>query len=459
MRFPPPIRITAPLIAIVFGLLATFLNHRMNLALDLNRHLNEVRARADSSGRRLAEVSERLVTSGQLDVLQARVETMPDIPEEELVGIIDQNGRIISDSTGTLQGKPVSLTPLAPAAALTVAGKNPAEKQSENETALLRAFPFQIGDAGTGWALLIFDRTAAIAAAKADARKQLGWMALAMAVLGCLIWGVLHVGFAQRLGRFARSVEAFGEGQTPVPETLRGGDEVAALSTKFAAMVHRLQEREAEQVRLEREVLEISDNERRRIGHDVHDSLGQRLTAAALATNALSGALRSDAPQLAGQAEEIGRELRDAIIEARSISHGLAPVDLIDDGLMIALGRLAEDTSRVSNIRCIFECEPAVCVADPKIAGHLYRIAQEAVGNALKHAAASEIRIGLECRDGSLLLEIEDDGEGFDDTSVPIDGIGLRVMRYRARLIDALFEIGAAQAGGTRVSSRVRVSA
>ena len=226
-------------------------------------------------------------------------------------------------------------------------------------------------------------------------------MALAMALLGCLIWAVLHFGFARRLTRLAQSVEAFGHGQATVPETLPGGDEVAALSTKFAAMAQRLRERETEQVRLEREVLEISDNERRRIGHDVHDSLGQRLTAAALATNALAGSLRTDAPALASQADEIGRELRDAITEARSISHGLAPVDLIDDGLMTALGRLAEDTSRASNIRCIFECEPAVCVTNPKISGHLYRIAQEAVANALKHASASEIRIGLECRDGS----------------------------------------------------------
>ncbi len=223
-----------------------------------------------------------------------------------------------------------------------------------------------------------------------------------MALLGCLIWTVLHLGFARRLTRLAQSVEAFGHGQTTMPEPLSGGDEVAALSTKFAAMAQRLRERETEQVRLEREVLEISDNERRRIGHDVHDSLGQRLTAAALATNALAGSLQTAAPALASQANEIGRELRDVITEARSISHGLAPVDLIDDGLMTALGRLAEDTSRASNIRCIFECEPAVCVTSPKISGHLYRIAQEAVANALKHASASEIRIGLECRDGQL---------------------------------------------------------
>jgi signal transduction histidine kinase len=457
VRFPPPIRISAPLLALAFGLLATFLNYRLNLTLDLTRHLNELRARSDSSGRRLAQASERLINSGELDLLEAQVETMPDLPEEESVGVIDENKRIVVDSTGALGGLPVDSTPLAPVAALIGPDNEATEKHGENEVGVLNAYPFKIRDGAIGWALLKFNRAAAIAAARADARIQLGWMALAMAFLGCLIWGVLHIGFARRLSRLAHSVEAFGRGETTQTETLRGGDEVAALSTKFAGMIRRLRERETEQVRLEREVLEISDNERRRIGQDVHDSLGQRLTAAALATNALAGELKSSAPKLANQAEEIGRELRDAITEARSISHGLAPVDLIDDGLMTALGRLAEDTSRASNIRCIFECAPAVCVANPKIAGHLYRIAQEAVANALTHAAASEIRIGLECHNGSLLLEVEDDGEGFDEATASNGGIGLSVMRYRARLIDARFNIGAAPAGGTRVSSRVQV--
>ena len=459
VRFPPPIRISAPLLALAFGLLTTFLDYRLNLALALARHLNEVRARADSSGHRIAEVCERLIATNQLDLLQAQVEAMPDLPDEELVGVIDENGQILADSTGSLRGKPLVTTPFASAATLTGAEGRVIAKHGKDEVGYLSAFPFKIGQGTIGWALIRFDRAAAIAAARADAQKELRWMALAMAVLSCVIWFVLHFGFARRLSKLAQSVEAFGRGETTETETLPGGDEVAGLSTKFAAMVRRLRERETEQVRLEREVLEITENERRRIGQDVHDSLGQRLTAAALSTNALAGALRSEAPALFEQAEKIGHELRDAITEARSISHGLAPVDLIDDGLMTALGRLAEDTSRVSNIRCIFECEPAVCVADPKIAGHLYRIAQEAVANALKHAAASEIRIGLECRNGSLLLEVEDDGEGLSDNAPPTGGIGLQVMRYRARLIDALFEIGAAPAGGTRVSSRLNVSA
>ena len=124
------------------------------------------------------------------------------------------------------------------------------------------------------------------------------------------------------------------------------------VSAAFTAMTARLREREAEQLRLEREVLEISEGERRRIGQDLHDGLGQQSTAASMTTNALVGVLKTEAPELAERGDDIGRQLREAIAETRSLSHGLAPVALVDDGLMSALGLLAEGTSRGGAVRC-----------------------------------------------------------------------------------------------------------
>src|SRR5205814_1319923 len=142
-----------------------------------------------------------------------------------------------------------------------------------------------------------------------------------------------------------------------------------------------------------------------------------------------------------------------------SLSHGLAPVALVDDGLMTALTSLAENTRRGGTVRCVFDCLEPVRVTDAEIADHLYRIAQEAVNNALKHAAPLEIRIALECRDHALVLEVDDDGDGFSETALSADGIGLRVMRYRARLIDGDLGIGSPPAGGTRISCRVKLPA
>ena len=183
-----------------------------------------------------------------------------------------------------------------------------------------------------------------------------------MALLSFTLWAVLHFGFAARLGQLADNMRAFGEGRRDIAALPAGSDEVGEVSAAFTAMAARLRERESEQVRLEREVMEISEGERRRIGHDLHDGLGQKLTAASMTTNALVGVLKTDAPALAKRGEEIGRQLREAIAEVRSLSHGLAPVALVDDGLMAALGMLAEGTSRGGALRCVFECSKPVRV-------------------------------------------------------------------------------------------------
>jgi signal transduction histidine kinase len=457
MRFPPPVRYTAPLLALVFGLLVTWFDYRLNLDLDLARHLAEIRMRTDSNGRRLAVLSERLLAAEQRDALQTQVETMPDVPEIEIVGVMDHERKIIADSSGKWRGRSVESTPLAAAAALIDPTEQVGIQRGENRKALFCAYPFRIGQTKTGWALLVFSRADAIAAAQADANSQLRWMASAMALFSFALWSALHYGFAARLARLAVTMRAFGEGKNETPSLPKGGDEVGELAGAFSTMAAKLRIREAEQVRLEREVLEISESERRRIGHDLHDGLGQQLTAASMTTNALVGALNTDAPALVSRGEDIGRQIREAIAEARALSRGLAPVALVDDGLMAALTALVESGSR-GNVRCIFECAEPVRLRDAEVAGHIYRIAQEALNNALKHASPSEIRIGLESRDGVLVLEVDDDGDGLHEKAEAGDGIGLRVMCYRAHLIGGTLEIGPAPAGGTRVKCRVKLT-
>ncbi len=458
MRFPPPIRITAPLVALVFGLLATWFDYRLHLDADLARTLRGMMTRAESNGRRLARLSEGLLAKNQRDALEDDLKTRVDSSSLKIVGVVDQDGLVVADSTGAMRGQPATATSLSAAAALINPAAHFAVSHGAGDDSVFSAYPFHVGGAGTGWVLQMFDQSDGIAAARADARVQLGWMSLAMALLSVMLWAMLHFSFAARLGRLADGVRAFGEGKMDAAALPSGGDEVGELSGAFVAMADKLREREAEQARLEREVLDISESERRRIGHDLHDGLGQRLTAASMSVNALITALKTDSPALAERADEIGRQLRDAIAETRSHSHGLAPVALVDDGLAIALGTLAEGVGRSGEVRCVLECPEPVRLADAEIAGHLYRIAQEAVNNALKHASPSEIRIGLEHRGSALMLEVDDDGEGFGESGKPGFGIGFRVMRYRAQLIGGALAFGSAPAGGARVSCTVKFS-
>ncbi len=453
-HFPPPLRITAPLLALLFGLVATWFDYRLNLDLDLARHLQEIRQRADSNGLRLARLSERLIASGDVAALKADLESMARLPGLEGAAVIDSRGSIIADTTASFAGSQASESPLAEAAALITKSATSMVQDDSDENAVSGAHPFRIGDNETGWVLSEYDYTAAIAAARIDARTQLRWMASAMALLSVALWAVLHFGFAARLARLSGNVRALGEGRTDAPSLPEGADEVGSLSSAFVAMAAKLKERELDQVRLEREVLEISESERRRIGHDLHDGLGQRLTAASMATNALVEALKTARSTLAPRCEDVGKQIREAISEARSLSHGLAPVTMDDDGLVAALAALADYTARSGSVHCVFESGDSIPPVNAEVAGQIYRIAQEATNNSLKHAAATEIRIGLERRFDELILEVEDDGKGFTEEPVT-DGIGLGVMRYRARIIGGTLEIGSAPAGGSRISCRI----
>jgi signal transduction histidine kinase len=313
---------------------------------------------------------------------------------------------------------------------------------SENEEQLYAAFP-TIG--ANSWVILVYDRSATLAAARAAALRSLQWSTLATGALCLALWGVLHYGFAQRIGRLAQMAREFASHRTPLLP-LRGGDEVADLSRALGAMATDVLAHEAERARMETQILEAGEAERRRIGHELHDGLGQRLTAVALAVDGLAPVLAHH-PEGAGRAGEAARQIRDAIAETRRLSHGLAPVGLEAGGLAQALENMAAELQSASTVRVVFETDALPPSCSTEVATQLFRIAQEGVTNALKHAAPAEIRIGLHREAQRLILEVEDDGEGIAPQAKP--GLGLSLMRHRAHLLGGELQLTAAPAGGT----------
>ena len=455
MRFPPPARYYAPLLVLVFGLAATWLDYEFNVANDLARNFGDVAAQAEATGTRLAKLGESKLARGETTEFVEELAAWSNEPWLKLAALVDGNGVVIADSDKRWSGHAARETPLAPAIKLAVKSRSEGgqrAKRDADEAMVFGAYPVALGARGTGWVLVVFDRADAVIQARADAGRQLRWAASAITLLCFCLWAALHFGFTVRLERLARAVRDFGDGRASSVGAIPGADDVHKLSVAFSAMGIRLAEREAERVRLEREVLETSERERRRIGQDLHDGIGQQLTAASLATNGLITSLESAAPALAPQAESLSAQIRETIAEVRALSHGLAPVGLQDDGLMNALHELAESTARSARVSCVFDCPTPVRVPDVAVAGHLYRIAQEAVNNALKHAAPGEIRIGLERRDGAVVLEVDDDGDGLPEPLPAGGGIGLKVMRHRTQIAGGVFEIGSPPAGGTRIA-------
>lgn len=208
----------------------------------------------------------------------------------------------------------------------------------------------------------------------------------------------------------------------------------------------------------ERELLAISERERQRFGADLHDGLGQLLTATEYLGAALREQLAGRCPELEPQCDRICANLREAITQARAIASGLAPVRVERRGLADALAELARRTNRVRGVSCRFDCVGSVLIDSPDAASHLYRIAQEALNNALRHGQPTAVRIGLEIHGGEIRLLVEDNGAGFDPTGVVGAGMGLNLMRHRAALIGARLTIASEPGHGARVECRLPVA-
>lgn len=208
-----------------------------------------------------------------------------------------------------------------------------------------------------------------------------------------------------------------------------------------------------ERKRLEQEILEASDSEMRRIGHDLHDGVGQQLTALALFNAGLQREVEVRAPDLAGSLKKIGGDLREIIRQVRVLSHGFSPVPFEDNGLVEALKQLAEGTRSVARVDCEFEASTPISINDPRRAAQLYRIGQEAVTNALKHGQAHKVHISLESTTAKVELRVKDDGRGFSPAATARQaGLGLRAMKYRADLVGATLRIDSAPGQGACIT-------
>ena len=207
--------------------------------------------------------------------------------------------------------------------------------------------------------------------------------------------------------------------------------------------------------RMEYEILEISDREQARLGQDLHDSLCQKLVSAAFDNSALKRRLATRESPETALAQQVSTVLDDAITEARTLARGLFPVQLEVDGLHVALQQLAAGIHARFQIDCEAHCDEAVVVRDNAFATHLYRIAQEAVTNATKHAKASRILVRLNREGGFIELTVTDNGVGIPVSLEKSEGMGMHTMKYRARTIGGALNISRGAPGGTIVSCRV----
>ncbi|MDH3717247.1 MAG: response regulator [Planctomycetota bacterium] len=206
---------------------------------------------------------------------------------------------------------------------------------------------------------------------------------------------------------------------------------------------------------LERELAEVTAKEQQRIGGELHDNLGQQLTGIGLLARGLQRKLNVGGSAEAATAGDLADNVAVAQQQLRTLIKGLIPVEVDSSGLMAALAQLAEQTERMCAVDCTLDCAQPVEVDGAATATNLYRIAQESINNAVRHAKARKIMIRLTSGHETLIMEIRDNGIGLSSERDEAEGMGLRIMRYRAEIVGAALNIRAAEGGGTIVTCRL----
>jgi signal transduction histidine kinase len=207
---------------------------------------------------------------------------------------------------------------------------------------------------------------------------------------------------------------------------------------------------------LEREVVESSNRVQMRIGQDIHDGLGQHLTGITFLSRALEKSLAAKELPEAAEAAEISKLVLEALAQTRNLARGLFPVELESANLVQTLKELASTVEQLFNISCTVECDESLIITHQDISNHLFRLAQEAINNAVKHGKARRVVIGLSHADGLTVFRVADDGVGLPPGGPERTGLGTRIMTYRAQKIGGRLDIGRGEHGGVVVTCAFR---
>jgi signal transduction histidine kinase len=288
----------------------------------------------------------------------------------------------------------------------------------------------------------------------AEISGRLGTLWTILTVLGVALVGVTGAlslslfAYRRRAELLRKAKEAVEESELELEKRVRQRTEELEESSQM------LEQEIAERKQLETEILEIERCERERIGADLHDGLAQQLVAISLFQKSLEDKLASQEMPEAEAAGEISHFISEAIAQSRALARGLAPLGSTTKGLRPALKRLAADAEVLFGVPCQVRTDGSDSPLSLEATNHLFRIAQEAVHNAAKHAGASQIVIELTAMDSELALRVVDDGVGMPDAATDGEGIGLRLMKHRASLIGGSLSVQQGPQGGTTVVCR-----
>ncbi|MBL9133140.1 MAG: hypothetical protein JNG86_18160 [Verrucomicrobiaceae bacterium] len=425
-------------IILIFGCLMIVLNNWRNQAWLIERRIDRLEQEAADTGSRLSGVLQHLSRSQQERAAELEMAYVSLSPDVEIGVVCDKDGMIRCATQLQWRGMMVEDTPLSaewPEVKASMERMATSLTWNDARTKLVVVAPFyeSYDPAGKAVVLIRYDPLLSLDQVREDAWEESFRHAGVLLALTLLLWFAFDEVVSRRVRELVAHIRAVGRGGA-VPKAPGGQDELAVISREFASTVEQL--RQAENL-----VLDAAEQERRRIGRDLHDDLFQRLSATKMKTEVMLDLSGEKTPDVAALASQVVAELKDAVEIARGLARGLSPVGLEAYGLRDALEELARFVRGAFKAACFVEGDDVDDALDVRERELLFRVAQELVTNACKHSRPSIMSITTLIEDGHIVLRVLHDGAPFDGhVAAGGTGMGLHLMTQRLRALGATLE-------------------
>lgn len=420
------------LLVLGLGLILIAVDWSKTEGLLRNRSVARLEREALGNGARIAGLMQHSFRNDQPRVAELEMGYASLLPDLALGVVADETGVVRHATRLMWRGVPLDQSPIAPRIGSIGIFRDSPDGFLDRDEATGRVtayFPFytSYGSENRGIVALAYDAGAAIRRAEEDATRESIGRTFYLASACLLLWIALDFLVTRRVEQllaFARSVR---EG-APLANPGSGSDELGLIADTFAESVEKLRESEAR-------LLDASEEERRRIGRDIHDDVCQRIAAAQLKCGVLGSKLAREGLEHSALAGEVAKELQEAVSISRGVAHGLSPVRVGTEGLAAALSELGDLLERSFDVTLTIEADINSETLDNRARTHIFRILQELMTNAAKHAQPKLIEARATLDGRHLELEVEDDGIGFIPDEKGSAGLGLPFVEQRVRAL------------------------
>jgi signal transduction histidine kinase len=443
--WPPPLRWTLPLILMGLGLAGVVLQVLVsNRVLERQLERNH-EARLLQQGRHEADLIPRYLQHGGNERLHEQLRHLVEEHDYHRVSLLDQKGIVTLSSDTHAVGKPFStdLLNISNARLQLVQNRSALARVAVEPGGHMVGMFAVPGEQAAAWSLSVeLDFSRSLQGGWAVVlRTGVSYLIVTFIML-LVVWVLLRLVITKRLRQVVQHAQFLATQTTPM-KLMKGRDEFAQIDHALMA-AHKLiaqkeqtlRENEKHQAKLAKDIAEVAEAEKRRIGQDLHDDICQRLAALKISMQDMEEGLAESSPSLLMQADGIVERLDEAIQTTRGLARGLSPVEIDSGGLNLGLEALCQNAKRLHGLQCRLETDLDLSPLPNQLATQLYRIAQECISNAAKHGKATQAVIRVQHEDDVLRLCVENDGAPFEpDFHGP--GMGLQIMRHRAASIGA----------------------